>query len=221
MARPILIGRPPVIERRLEKAQLRIKPGVDFDVVNPVPTNAIGNAGRHHQLLARRGITPAIAKRPLRRNTTVIGAMLLRLGHADGLICGVDGQYGEHLKVVDEVIGRRSGVSILAAMNYLMLPGRSLFICDTHVNKCPTAEEIAEIALLGVEQVKRFGIHPKIALMSHSNYGSGGSLSAQKMSRATVLIAERVKATSRSMAKCTATRLFLKRSGRWPIQPRR
>jgi malate dehydrogenase (oxaloacetate-decarboxylating)(NADP+) len=194
MARPILIGRPPVIERRLEKAQLRIKPGVDFDVVNPDSDERYRECwSAYHQLLARRGITPAIAKKALRRNTTVIGAMLLRLGHADGLICGVDGQYGEHLKVVDEVIGRRSGVSILAAMNYLMLPGRSLFICDTHVNECPTAEEIAEIALLGVEQVKRFGIHPKIALMSHSNYGSGSSLSAQKMSRATVLIAERVK----------------------------
>ncbi len=194
MARPILIGRPPVIEHRLEKAQLRIRPGVDFDVVNPDSDERYRECWMaYHQLLARRGVTPAIAKKALRRNTTVIGAMLLRLGHADGLICGVDGQYGEHLKVVEEVIGKRPGASILAAMNYLMLPGRSLFISDTHVNECPSAEEIAEIALTAAEQVKRFGIHPKIALLSHSNYGSGHSASARKMSAATALVTERVK----------------------------
>ncbi|MBS1190856.1 MAG: NADP-dependent malic enzyme [Rhodocyclaceae bacterium] len=189
MARPILVGRPAVIERRLEKAKLRIKPGVDFDVVNPEYDERYRECWTaYHKLMARSGVTPAIAKLAMRRNTTLIGAMLVHLGYADGLVCGVNGQFGEHLQVISDVIGKREGAKTLAAMNYLMLPGRSLFICDTHVNECPTAEEVAEMALMAAEQVRRFGVQPKVALLSHSNFGSGSSASALKMRQAAALL---------------------------------
>ncbi|MGE5493506.1 MAG: NADP-dependent malic enzyme [Actinomycetota bacterium] len=189
MARPILVGRPAVIEHRLEQAKLRIKPGVDFDIVNPDYDERYRECWTaYHKLMARRGVTPEIAKLAMRRNTTLIGAMLVRLGYADGLVCGVNGQFGEHLEAVSNVIGKRAGVNTLAAMNYLMLPGRSLFICDTHVNECPTAEEVAEMTVMAAEQVKRFGVQPKVALLSHSNFGSGSSASARKMSEAAALL---------------------------------
>jgi malate dehydrogenase (oxaloacetate-decarboxylating)(NADP+) len=188
-ARPILIGRPEVIEHRLEKANLRIKSGIDFDIVNPESDERYRECWTtYHKMMARRGITPAIAKEALRRKPTLIGAMLLKLGYADGLICGMTGQYSHHMGVVREVIGKRQGINTLAAMNYLMLPGRSLFICDTHINETPSAEEIAEMTITAAEQVKRFGIHPKVALLSHSNFGSSSSESALKMSRASALV---------------------------------
>ena len=188
-ARPILVGRPEVIEHRLAKANLRIKSGVDFDIVNPESDERYRECwSAYHKLMARRGVTPAIAKESMRRKPTVIGAMLLKLGYADGMICGMTGQYSHHLGVINQVIGKRPGVNTLAAMNYLMLPARSLFICDTHVNENPTAEEIAEMTLMAAEQVKRFGSHPKAALLSHSNFGSGSSESARKMSKAAGLI---------------------------------
>ncbi|HJW25363.1 MAG TPA: NADP-dependent malic enzyme [Rhodocyclaceae bacterium] len=189
MARPILVGRPAVIERRLAQAKLRIKAGVDFDIVNPDLDERYRECWTtYHKLMVRRGVTPEIAKLSMRRNTTLIGAMLVRLGYADGLVCGVSGQYGEHLEVVSDVIGKRAGVNTLAAMNYLMLPGRSLFLCDTHVNECPTAEQVAEMTLMAAEQVKRFGVQPKVALLSHSNFGSGTSASAVKMSQAAAML---------------------------------
>ena len=188
-ARPILIGRPEVIQHRLEKANLRIRPEVDFDVVNPESDERYRECWTaYHKLMSRRGITPAIAKEAMRRKPTVIAAMLLKLGYADGLICGMTGQYSHHLGVIREIIGKRNGVSTMAAMNYLMLPGRSLFICDTHVNENPNAEQIAEMTLLAAEQVKRFGSQPKVALLSHSNFGSSSSESSRKMSAAAGLV---------------------------------
>ena len=188
-ARPILIGRPSVIERRLEKANLRIRPGVDFDIVNPESDERYRECWTaYHKLMVRRGITPALAKEAMRRKPTLIGAMLLKLGYADGLLCGMTGQYSHQLGVISQVIGKRQGVHTLAAMNYLMLPGRSLFICDTHINENPSAEEVAEMAMMAADQVRRFGIHPKVALLSHSNFGSGSSESARKMSRAPALL---------------------------------
>ena len=188
-ARPILIGRPSVIERRLEKANLRIRPGVDFDIVNPESDERYRECWTaYHKLMVRRGITPALAKEAMRRKPTLIGAMLLKLGYADGLLCGMTGQYSHQLGVISQVIGKRQGVHTLAAMNYLMLPGRSLFICDTHINENPSAEEVAEMAMMAADQVRRFGIHPKVALLSHSNFGSGSSESARKMSRAAALL---------------------------------
>ena len=188
-ARPILIGRPSVIEHRLEKANLRIRPSVDFDIVNPESDERYRECWTaYHKLMVRRGITPALAKEAMRRKPTLIGAMLLKLGYADGLLCGMTGQYSHQLGVISQVIGKRQGVNTLAAMNYLMLPGRSLFICDTHINENPTAEEVAEMAMMAADQVRRFGIHPKVALLSHSNFGSGSSESARKMSRAAALL---------------------------------
>jgi len=190
-ARPLLIGRPDIIEKRLEKAKLNIKPGVHFDIVNPDQDERYRECWQaYHQLMARRGVTPALAKEALRRKPTLIGAMLLKLGYADGLICGTTGQYSHHLGVIRQIIGQREGVSTLASMNYLMLPGHSLFICDTHVNENPSAEEIAEITLLAAEEVRRFGIQPKVALLSHSNFGSEPSESARKMSAAARLVTE-------------------------------
>ena len=189
LATPILIGRPGVVEKRLERAGLRIKPGVDFELVNPENDPRYRDCWTaYHKLMARRGVTPAVAKSAMRRDTTLMGAMLMKLGHADGMICGVLGQYTDHLSVVNDVIGKRSGVGVFAAMNYLMLPGRSLFIADTHVNENPNAEQVAEIAMLAADEVKRFGVHPKVALLSHSNFGSSSSESALKMSRAAALL---------------------------------
>ncbi len=189
IARPILIGWPNVIQYRLEKAQLRIRPGVDFDLVNPESDERYRECWEAYlKLMVRRGVTPAIAKTALRRDTSIIGAMLLRLGYADGLLLGTSGLYAEHLGVIRDLIGKRSDVHTLGAMNYLMLPGRSLFICDTHVNQDPSAQEIAEITLMAAEQVRRFGVQPKVALLSHSNFGSSPSASARKMSRAASLI---------------------------------
>ncbi len=189
IARPILIGWPTVIAYRLEKAQLRIRPGVDFDLVNPESDERYRECWEAYlKLMVRCGVTPAIAKSALRRDNTIIGAMLLRLGYGDGLLLGTSGLFAEHLRVVRDLIGKRSDVHTLGAMNYLMLPGRSLFICDTHVNQDPSAQEIAEITLMAAEQVRRFGVQPKVALLSHSNFGSSPSESARKMSRAASLI---------------------------------
>ena len=189
LATPVLIGRPAVVEKRLQRAGLRIRPGVDFELVNPENDPRYRDCWMaYHKLMARRGVTPAVAKSAMRRDTTLMGAMLMKLGFADGMICGVLGQYSDHLQVVNEVIGKRSGVNVFAAMNYLMLPGRSLFIADTHVNENPNAEQVAEIAMLAADEVKRFGVHPKVALLSHSNFGSSSSESALKMSRAAALL---------------------------------
>jgi malate dehydrogenase (oxaloacetate-decarboxylating)(NADP+) len=192
LATPILIGRPSVIEMRLEKAGLRIRPGVDFEIVNPESDERYRECWQHyHKRLVRSGVTPAMAKAKMRRDTTVIGATLLELGYADGLICGTVGNFSDHLKHVAHLIGHQPDAHLYAAMNFLMLPGRALFICDTHVNENPSAEEIAEMTLLAAESVRRFGIAPKVALLSHSNFGSAASASAQKMKAARELLAAR------------------------------
>jgi malate dehydrogenase (oxaloacetate-decarboxylating)(NADP+) len=191
LAKPVLIGRPAVIEMRLEKAGLRMRPGIDFEIVNPESDERYKECWQtYHKLMVRRGVTPDVAKTALRRDNTLIGAMLLHLGYADGLICGTVGQFWGHLKHVDEVIGKRPGTHVLAAMNYLMLPGRSLFLCDTHVNDNPNAEEIAEIVGMAAESMHRFSLQPKVALLSSSNFGSSCSPSARKMAAAADLVRE-------------------------------
>ena len=192
LAKPILVGRPAVIAMRLEKLGLRVRPGEHFEVVNPEDDPRYRECWQdYHRRLGRKGVTLDIAKARLRSKPTLIGATLLELGYADGLICGVSGNYADHLRHIDTVIGRRAGVGMLAAMNFLMLPGRVLFICDTHVNENPSAEEIAEMTLLAADAVRRFGIVPKVALLSHSNFGSGNSASAKKMAAARDLVAAR------------------------------
>ncbi len=189
LAAPILVGRPEVITQRLEKIGSKLKVGTDFEVVNPNYDERYKECwSAYHQLMKRHGITIDIAKMRLRSDNTIIGAMLVRQGYADGLICGVTGRFAHHLRQVEEVIGKAPGHNTLAAMNYLLLPGRSLFLCDTHVNENPDADQIAEIALMAAETVHRFGIQPKVALLSHSNFGSSQSPAARKMADALELI---------------------------------
>ena len=185
---PILIGRPDVIAARLEKIGSKLQIGKGFEVVDPNSDERYNEAwSAYHQLMKRRGVTIEIARTRLRKHNTIIGAMLIRLGYADGMICGVTGRFAHHLQQVEDIIGKAPGCSTLAAMNHLILPGRALFICDTHVNENPTAEQLAQIALMAAEEVRRFGIEPKVALLSHSNFGDSPSASARKMAEATAL----------------------------------
>ncbi|MDD4965210.1 MAG: NADP-dependent malic enzyme [Gallionella sp.] len=189
LAYPILVGRPSVVEQRIAKLGLRIRAGVDFELVNPDDDPRYRDYWmEYHQLMQRQGVTPESAKREMRRRTTLIAAMLVHKGDADAMLCGTVSQPLRHLSYIDEVIGRQAGVNVYAAMNILMLPKHTLFICDTHVNLDPTAEQIAEMTLLAAEEVRRFGLTPKAALLSHSSFGSHANPSAQKMARARELL---------------------------------
>jgi len=189
IAKPILVGRPAVIEQRIARLGLRIRAGVDFELVNPDEDPRYREYWtEYHRLMARRGVTPEVAKRDMRRRSTLIAAMLVRMGAADAMLCGTVGQPLHHLRYIDEVIGHRPGSSVYGAMNILLLPRHTLFICDTHVNLDPSAEEIAEMTLLAAEEVRYFGIAPKVALLSHSNFGSHNDASARKMARARELL---------------------------------
>ncbi|ULQ47213.1 NADP-dependent malic enzyme [Flagellatimonas centrodinii] len=189
VARPVLVGRPAVIESRIARYNLRIKAGEHFEVVNPEYDPRYREYWEDYRdRMARRGMTAQFAKIEMRRRTTLIGAMLLKKGEGDGLVCGTFGTTGLHLKYVDQVIGRRAGASVYAAMNALILPGRQLFLADTHVNLDPSAAEIAEITLMAAKAIRRFGIEPKAALLSHSNFGTHDDGAAVKMREALALI---------------------------------
>jgi malate dehydrogenase (oxaloacetate-decarboxylating)(NADP+) len=182
VARPWLVGRAAQIASRIEKLGLRLTVGRDYEVVN------IDNDARYrdywmtyHQLAERRGVTVQFAKIEMRRRLTLVAAMLLRKGEVDGMICGTWGSTAQHLAHVDQVIGRREGVQTYACMNGLILPGRQVFLVDTHVNYDPTAAQLAEITVLAAEEMMRFGLVPRAALLSHSNFGSSQHPSAQKM----------------------------------------
>lgn len=189
VAKPILIGRPAVLERRIERFGLRIKAGVDFELVNPEYDDRYKDYwNAYYDMTKRKGVTPAYAKIEMRRRHTLIGSMMIAKGHADGMICGTFGTHSLHLHYVDQVIGRRSGCNTYAAMNGLMLPNRQVFLVDTHVNYDPTAEQIAEITIMAAEEMTRLGIEPRAALLSHSNFGSSNQASAVKMREALHLI---------------------------------
>ncbi|HUW35827.1 MAG TPA: NADP-dependent malic enzyme [Rhodocyclaceae bacterium] len=189
LAQPVVIGRPEVIEMRIKRAGLRIVPGRDFDVINPASDERhLELSAEYHKLMGRSGVTPEVAKQLLRSDTTLIGAMLLKQGYVDALICGIVGRHAQHLRHVADVIGLEAHAKSFAAMNLLMLQKFTLFICDTYVNEDPSAEEIAEISLMAAEEVRRFGLVPKLALLSHSNFGSVHSASAHKMRAARELI---------------------------------
>ena len=189
IAYPILVGRPEVIEQRIAKLGLRIRAGEHFELVNPESDTRYREYwSEYHRLMQRKGVTPATAKRAMRRSNTLIAAMLVRLGAADAMLCGTISQPIRHLRYIDEVIGRRPGANIYAAMNILMLPKHTLFICDTHVNLDPSAEQVAEMAILAADEMRRFGLTPKVALLSHSNFGSHSDASARKMSHARELL---------------------------------
>jgi len=182
IARPTLIGRPAVIAQRVEKFGLRLKEAVDYDVVNVEQDHRYRDFWQtYHRMTERKGITVQMAKIEMRRRLTLIGAMLLQKGEVDGLICGTWGITSLHLHYLDQVIGRRSGVCTYACMNGLMLPDRQIFLVDTHVNYDPTPEQLAEITTMAAEEMMRFGIKPKAALLSHSNFGSSNQASAVKM----------------------------------------
>jgi malate dehydrogenase (oxaloacetate-decarboxylating)(NADP+) len=189
VAKPILIGRPAVIERRTKRAGLRLKPGADFEVVNPEDDPRFRDYWtNYHQLAERRGVSAAFAQIEMRRNQTLIGAMMIHRGEADGMICGMFGSHGQHLRAIDQVIGKRAGVKSYYAMNCVMLPKRTLFLCDTYVNVDPTPEQLLEMTELAAEELCRFGLVPKVALVSHSSFGTSDAPSAVKMRAALDLI---------------------------------
>lgn len=192
LAFPILVGRASVIEARIKRLSLRLQKDVDYMLVDPHDDERYHEYYRTYQdMMARDGVTPAEAKRVLRTNTTVIGSLLLHNGVGDALICGVVGKYHYHLQHVTDVIGLREGVSNPAALVMLMLPSGNYFMTDTHVNANPTAQNLAETTVLAAEQVRRYGVEPKIALLSHSNFGSHQDASAVKM-RETLKILRRI-----------------------------
>ena len=189
LARPILIGRPEVIARRIAKLGLRLERGRQFELVDPGDDPRYREYWQaYHRLTERQGISPQYAKIEMRRRNTLIGAMMIRQGAADGMLCGTFGTHGLHLHYIDQVIGRRPQVRNYYAMNALLLPGRTVFICDTHVTVDPTAEQVAEMTVLAADVVRGFGITPKVALLSHSSFGSSKAPSALKMAEARLIL---------------------------------
>jgi len=185
LARPWLVGRASVITARIEKLGLRLQAGRDFEIVNIDDDPRYRDFWQtYHQLTERKGITEQFAKIEMRRRLTLIACMLLHKGEVDGMICGTWGSTAQHLAHIDQIIGRRPGVNTYACMNGLILPGRQIFLVDTHVNYDPTAEQLAEITVLAAEEMLRFGVQPKAALLSHSNFGSSNQPSAVKMREA-------------------------------------
>jgi malate dehydrogenase (oxaloacetate-decarboxylating)(NADP+) len=186
LARPILVGRPAVIESRIERAGLRIRAGRDIEIVNPEDDPRYRDCWEdYQQLMGREGVTPSMAKAALRRSNTLISALLMRRGDADAMLCGLVGRYDVHLEHVRDTIGLKPGASTFAAMNALLLDERTLFIADTFVNDEPSAEQLAEIAVMACEELRRFGLTPRVAFVSHSMFGSSSRPSAQRMRRAT------------------------------------
>uniref|UniRef100_UPI0016B68CA6 NADP-dependent malic enzyme n=1 Tax=Hydrogenophaga sp. TaxID=1904254 RepID=UPI0016B68CA6 len=199
LARPTLIGRPAIIAQRIEKFGLRLKEGLDYDIVNVEQDHRYRDFWQtYHRMTERKGVTQQLAKIEMRRRLTLIGTMLLHKGEVDGLICGTWGTTQGHLHYIDQVIGKRAGgspstaqdVRVYACMNGLMLPGRQVFLVDTHVNHDPSAEELCEITVMAAEEMLRFGIQPKAALLSHSSFGSSNEPSAVKMRRTLDLLRE-------------------------------
>ena len=189
LAVPILIGRPEVIEYRIDKFGLRMKPGVDFEIVNPESDARFRDFWQTYLALTeRKGVTQTFAKLEMRRRHTLIGSILISKDMADGMICGTVGNSATHLKYIDEVIGHEAGATVYGAMSGLVLPGRQVFLVDTHINLDPSAAELAEITLMAASEMRKLGIAPKVALLSHSNFGSSNAPSAVKMREVLALI---------------------------------
>ncbi|MFZ2855197.1 MAG: NADP-dependent malic enzyme [Rhodocyclaceae bacterium] len=196
IARPIVIGKADVISRTVEAAGLRVRPGVDFDIVYAehcdfFTANFDSYWREYLRLMERKGVSADYAKREVRRRATLFGALMVRMGHADGLICGTFGRHDIHREYVSNVIGLAPGVRSLSAMNLLMLPERTVFIADTYVNYDPSAEQIADMTLLAADEVRRFGVTPKVALLSHSSFGSENTPTSLKMREVLRLLNER------------------------------
>jgi len=192
LARPWLVGRGSVIKARIEKLGLRLEAGRDYEIVNIDDDSRYRDYWQtYHRMTERKGVTEQFAKIEMRRRMTLITSMLLHKGEVDGMICGTWGSTAQHLAHIDQIIGRRAGVNTYACMNGLVLPGRQVFLVDTHINYDPTAEQLAEITILAAEEMLRFGVQPKAALLSHSNFGSSNQPSAVKMREALALIQAR------------------------------
>ena len=192
LARPTLIGRPEVIAQRVAKFGLRLAAGRDYDLVNTENDHRYRDYWQtYHQMTARKGVTAQLAKIEMRRRLTLIASMLLKSGEVDGMLCGTWGGTSVHLHYIDQVIGLRDGARTYACMNGLILPGRQVMLVDTHVNYDPTAEQLAEITVMAAEEMMRFGLRPKAALLSHSNFGSSNHPSAVKMRDALALLRAR------------------------------
>ncbi len=189
LARPTLIGRPEIIVQRIAKFGLRLRAGVDYDLVNTENDHRFRDYWQsYHRMTERKGVTAQLAKIEMRRRLTLIGAMLLESGEVDGLLCGTWGTTALHLHYIDQVIGLREGAKTYACMNSLILPGRQVMLVDTHVNYDPTAAQLAEITVMAAEEMMRFGLQPKAALLSHSNFGSSNQPSAVKMRETLALL---------------------------------
>jgi malate dehydrogenase (oxaloacetate-decarboxylating)(NADP+) len=192
LAKPILIGRPAVLEQRIQRFGLRLRPGVDFEVINPEYDERYRDYWQTYlHMTIRKGVSEQYARLEMRRRHTLIGSMAIHKGDADGMICGTFGTTDLHLRYVDQVLGKKQGANMYAAMNVLILPDRQLMLLDTHVNENPTAEQIAEMTILAAEEMQSLGITPYVALVSHSNFGSSNSESARKMRDALALLKER------------------------------
>ena len=191
VARPVLIGRPAIIAQRCEKFGLRLQEGRDYDVVNTEFDARFRDYWQTYlRMTERKGVTQQLAKIEMRRRLTLIGAMMLHKGEVAGMICGTWGSTANHLLYIDQVIGKRPGAKVYAAMNGLILPGRQVFLVDTHVNADPTAAQLAEITIMAAEEMKRLGLIPKAALLSHSSFGASSHPSAQKMRDTLALLRE-------------------------------
>jgi malate dehydrogenase (oxaloacetate-decarboxylating)(NADP+) len=189
LARLTLVGRPHVVGARIERLGLRLQAERDFTLVDPNSDSRFREYSMaYHKLAARKGVTPQLARLEMRRRYTLIGAMLMYMGAADAMLCGAVGRYQSHLQFIDHVIGLRPGVKHYAAMSMLLLPRRTVFICDTYVSFDPSAEQIAESAILAAEEIRRFGLTPKAALLSHSSFGAANTPTAVKMRAALALI---------------------------------
>jgi malate dehydrogenase (oxaloacetate-decarboxylating)(NADP+) len=192
IVRPVFVGRADIVAARIAKLGLRLKLGDNCEVVNILDDPRYGETWLdYYQLARRKGVSKAQAQEEIRSRPTLIAAMLVRRGDADAMLCGTHGDYADHLRYVRTVIGLRDGARTFAAMQMLILPARQLFICDTHVNRDPNSLEIAEMTLLAAEELKRFGVKPSVALVSHSSFGSSDAPSAQKMRDALAIIVER------------------------------
>ncbi|MBK4733964.1 NADP-dependent malic enzyme [Noviherbaspirillum pedocola] len=191
LARPILVGRPAILAQRIERFGLRLKPGTDFEVINPEYDARYRDYWQtYFGMTARKGISEQYAKLEMRRRHTLIGSMMVHKGDADGMICGTYGTTDVHLKYVDQVLGRREGVNVYATMTGLILQDRNVVLVDTHVNENPSAAQLAEITMLAAEEMRRFGLEPHVALLSHSNFGTSNNESARKMRDTLALLRE-------------------------------
>ncbi|GGB97665.1 malic enzyme [Oxalicibacterium flavum] len=191
LATPILIGRPAVLAQRIERYGLRIKPDIDFTVINPEYDTRYRDFWETYlAMTSRKGVNEQYARLEMRRRHTLIGAMAIHKGDADGMICGTFGTTPLHLNYIEQVLGKRPGTNVYAAMNCIILSDRQLFLVDTHVNENPSAAQLAEITLLAVEEMRRFGVTPRAALLSHSNFGAFNTESACKMREVLAIVKE-------------------------------